>query len=138
MYERAVDELSHALELDPSLTTARLQLGILCLTCGMPERGVAELMPLAELPEGHCCHHFANALVALASDRAADCVASLDAGLALTTDNVALMEDMRRLQHAVRQQMQSDPAAVSSEKARDSSTQSLWLSSYKKNGTHPQ
>ena len=138
MYERAIDELAHAIELDPSLDTARLQLGILCLTCGMADRGVSELTPLVELPENHCCRHFANALIALANDRTADCVAYLDAGLALTTGNAALIEDMRRLRHAVQQQTQGDPKPVSGERARDSSPQSLWLSSYKKNGTHPQ
>ena len=138
MYERAIDELSHAVELDPSLDTARLQLGMLCLTCGMSERGIGELRPLTACDEDNCCHHFASALIALAEDRAADSMAALETGLALPAVNQALMEDMGRLLHTVRQQLQPDAPHPASAPADAPNPQSLWLSSYRKNGTHSQ
>lgn len=151
MYERAIAEMAHAVELDPSLDAARLQLGLLCLSCGLSDRGVSELQPLASRESQEpddCYRHFAQALLALVEDRLPECAASLERGLALNRANPALSDDMHRLQQSVRQQMQAvapiddagNTAAIvaplpPAEQASAANPQSLWLSSYKKNGT---
>jgi tetratricopeptide (TPR) repeat protein len=97
LYDRAVDEMEAALALDPALSTARLQLGLLWLTGGNAERAAQVFAPLAELAADDALHHFGAGLCALIADRADVALAQLRAGLALNQSNPALNGDMQRI-----------------------------------------
>lgn len=97
MYDRAADEMEAALALDPALSIARLQLGLLWLTGGIPDKASALLAPLDELPDHDPLRSFGKGLRHLIKDEFADTVAYLEAGIVQNTSNAALNLDMRRI-----------------------------------------
>lgn len=96
-YDDATAALTSAVAIDPSLHTARLQLGLLHLTLGQSERSVAVLASLDALADDNPLRHFKNGLQALAADQLDECVASLRRGIALNHTNAALNDDMMRI-----------------------------------------
>lgn len=97
MYERAAGEMEAALALDPALSIARLQLGLLWLTSGAAEQALAVFGPLAELPMTDPLRLFGQGLSQLCRDEFAEARASLEAGIALNTENLPLNGDMQRM-----------------------------------------
>jgi tetratricopeptide (TPR) repeat protein len=97
LYDRAVGEMEAALALDPGLSIARLQLGLLWLTSGAVERAVQVLAPLSELGEEEPLRLFAEGLCALVRDEFDNTVRLLESGIAHNQVNDALNTDMRRL-----------------------------------------
>ena len=96
-YERAATEITQALELQPDLHTARLQLGLLYLTLGQPARAVASWEPLEALAADAWPRLFKQGLEALIRDDLARCVLLLEAGIQANTENAPLNRDMQRL-----------------------------------------
>ena len=101
MYDRAVGEMEAALALDPALSIARLQLGLLWLTGGAAEQALAVFGPLAELPEGDPLRLFGEGLSRLARDEFDDARALLVAGIAANSTNLPLNADMQRMIEAI-------------------------------------
>ena len=97
MYERAAGEMEAALALDPALSIARLQLGLLWLTGGAGDKALAVFGPLAELPVTDPLRLFGQGLSHLARDEFADARAALEAGIVLNTVNLPLNGDMQRM-----------------------------------------
>lgn len=97
MYDRAVGEMEAALALDPALSIARLQLGLLWLTGGAAEQALTVFGPLSELAEDDPLHLFGQGLCHLARDEFADARALLVAGIAANTVNPPLNADMQRM-----------------------------------------
>lgn len=97
LYDRAVDELESAIALDPTLSVARFQLGLL-LTC-LNESGRAEMVlaPLLELGEDDPLRLFGAGLLALIGNRLADALGKIELGIERNTRNAPLNADMRRL-----------------------------------------
>ena len=96
-YGDAVLHMTTAVEQAPELWTARLQLGLLWLTLANPATAVAQLQPLAGLPDTDALHHFGLGLVHLAGDDLPAARAALARGLEIGGDNVPLQGDMRML-----------------------------------------
>jgi tetratricopeptide (TPR) repeat protein len=96
-YGDAVLHLTSAVEQAPELFTARLQLGLLWLTLANPATAVAQLQPLAGLPDTDALHHFGRGLVHLAGDDLPAARDALARGLAIGSDNAPLLGDMRLL-----------------------------------------
>jgi Flp pilus assembly protein TadD len=96
-YDDATSALTSAIAIEPSLHTARLQLGLLHLTLGHSERSVAVLANLDTLPDDDPLRHFKSGLQALASDQLDECVAALRRGISLNQTNAALNADMTRI-----------------------------------------
>ena len=137
MYDRAIAEMSRALELDPGLVPARFQLGLLCLTTGQAGQAEEVLRPLADLGEGDSYRHFGAGLVSLLHDAPGACLTSLEQGLALGTGNPSLAADMARLAEAVTVQMgvSLPPAGPAADLADpEPASANLWMSRYQKNG----
>lgn len=97
MMDRATEEMTHALELNPDMHTARLQLGLLHLTSGRAEPALYALQPLLALGDASCFAHFANGLEKLILDQFAACRAALERGIALNMENPALNADMQKI-----------------------------------------
>lgn len=95
MYDRAAGEMEAALALDPGLSIARFQLGLLWLTNGDAAKAVTVLTPLQELPDSDPLHRFAQGLVLLAQDQLAESSAALAKGIELNHTNPALNQDMQ-------------------------------------------
>ena len=96
-YDDATSALTSAIAIDPSLHTARLQLGLLHLTRGQTERSLAVLSSLDALPVNDALRHFKNGLQALAADDLDECVAALQRGIELNGTNAALNDDMTKI-----------------------------------------
>ncbi len=101
MMDRAQENMARAVELDPDLHTARLQLGLLLLTQAQPQQAVEVLAPLQSLGADSPFTHFANGLVYLTRDNVTDCRTSIERGMQLNIEhprpNLALNDDMRKL-----------------------------------------
>lgn len=97
LYERAVGAMENALALDPSLSIARLQLGMLWLAHGVADRAQAVLAPLADLPGADPLGHFGAGLCDLIADRPAQAAIRLEHGIILNTANQPLNGDVRRI-----------------------------------------
>lgn len=114
-YPRAAIEFSTALQLAPSLHTARLQLGLLQLSMGQPQQAVGTLAPMESLPaELYWLTLFQRGLTALAQDQLADSLDWLTQGIAANTSNAPLNIDMTLLINAIQQRLDAavEPAAL--------------------------
>lgn len=124
MYDRAAEEMEHAIQLAPDLHTARLQLGMLHLGAARVEAAQNALRPLRELAPEHPLHHFGAGLLHLMHDQFPECRAALETGIALNVENPALNGDMKKVIDAL-------------PPADDASTPppaggNVWLSAYRK------
>lgn len=125
MYDRAAEEMEHALVLAPDMHTARLQLGLLYLTQANVEASTRTLAPLEALEENNCFRLFSAGLLHLMHDRFPACRAALTEGIMRNVQNDALNADMQKIIDAL-------PPAASETAPADSN---VWLSAYKQNDT---
>jgi tetratricopeptide (TPR) repeat protein len=124
-YERAADEIMHALQLQPDLHTARLQLGLLYLTMGQPpSRSRAIWEPLEQLAPGSPLRLFKQGLEALVRDDFATCANLLEQGIHANHDNQPLNHDMELVLQVARQKL-TPTQARSSETSGTLSEQQL-------------
>ena len=97
MLDRAVAEMETAITLDPALSTARLQLGLLLLGTGASQRALLTLQPLVELHADDPLRHFGHGLIHLIREELTHTVASLQQGIALNLANPPLNADMQKI-----------------------------------------
>jgi Flp pilus assembly protein TadD len=94
-FDAAREAMTTAVRLAPGFWVARFQLGFLELTSGSPGAADATWRPLDALGQDHPLRVFANGLRHLARDEFAECVASLQRGIALNSENPAINADMQ-------------------------------------------
>jgi len=97
LYDRAQAEMRRAIELDPSLHTARFQLGLLQLTQGDTEGAMQTWLGLDALAEGHSLRLFRDGLAALAADRFAEAREKIQSGIKGNNFSPDLNQDMEKL-----------------------------------------
>ncbi|HYD61570.1 MAG TPA: tetratricopeptide repeat protein [Noviherbaspirillum sp.] len=97
MYDRALTELEAAIALDPTLSIARFQLGLLWLTSDAPDKALDILRPLDELTSANALSHFARGLICLINNEFTDALQSLQEGIQRNTENPALNQDMQKI-----------------------------------------
>lgn len=97
LYDRAVEDMTKAVALDPDLVTAHFQLGLLHITAGRVDAAAQAWRPLDKLGDANPFYLFKAGMLHLVKDEFAECVASLEKGIALNTMNEALNNDMRRI-----------------------------------------
>ncbi len=100
-YLRACELMAQAIELAPELNIARLQLGMLHLSCGSLAPGFDVLSPLTSLPQDDWIGCFAKGLVHLCTDEFSDCQGMLERGMFLNNRNPALNADMEKILVAI-------------------------------------
>ena len=96
-YPEAVTQMRTALEINPKLHFARLQLGLLYLTMSQPHDSLATWAPLEELDEGAALKAFKRGLEALIRDDFSTCIGYLQQGIDLNKQNATLNDDMSQL-----------------------------------------
>jgi tetratricopeptide (TPR) repeat protein len=101
-YPEAVDSFRSALEINPKLHFARLQLGLLYLTMAQPEHSLSVWAPLEELDETAALKAFKRGLEALIRDDFPACIGFLQQGIDLNKHNTTLNDDMTQLIAKVR------------------------------------
>jgi tetratricopeptide (TPR) repeat protein len=101
-YTEAVAQMRSALDIDPKLHFARLQLGLLYLTMSQPDDSLAIWAPLEELEETAALKAFKRGLEALIRDDFSACIGFLQKGISLNTQNAPLNHDMSQLIDKVR------------------------------------
>lgn len=101
-YPEAVAAMRSALDINPKLHFARLQLGLLYLTMSQPDHSLAVWAPLEELDENAALKAFKRGLEALIRDDFSTCIGFLKQGIDLNKHNTTLNEDMTQLIERVR------------------------------------
>src|SRR3954466_180367 len=101
-YPEAVAQMRTALDIDPKLHFARLQLGLLYLTMSQPDDSLAIWAPLEDLDESAALKAFKRGLEALIRDDFSACIGFLQRGIALNKQNAPLNHDMSQLIDRVR------------------------------------
>jgi tetratricopeptide (TPR) repeat protein len=96
-YTEAVAQMRSALDIDPKLHFARLQLGLLYLTMSKPNDSLAVWAPLEDLDESAALKAFKRGLEALIRDDFPACIGFLQRGIALNKQNAPLNHDMSQL-----------------------------------------
>ena len=86
-YSEAVAQMRTALDINPKLHFARLQLGLLYLTMSQPNDSLAIWAPLEELEETAALKAFKRGLEALIRDDFGSCIGFLQKGIELNKQN---------------------------------------------------
>ncbi len=102
-YDAAVIEMRTALELNPNMHFARLQLGLLYLTMSQPNDSIEIWAPLEQLEETAALKAFKRGLEALIRDDFPACINYLQQGIRLNTQNDPLNQDMSTIVARVRE-----------------------------------
>lgn len=110
MNKRASDLISHALALDPTLETARFQLGLLYMASGLLADARTAFEPLLELEIDTYLYQFALGMSHLLEDDVDGSIACLQQGIALNRENEALNRDMGNVIAEVKAMQQTDLA----------------------------
>lgn len=113
-YPEAVAQMRNALEINPKLHFARLQLGLLYLTMAQPDDSLAVWAPLEELDESAALKAFKRGLEALIRDDFSSCIGFLQKGINLNKQNATLNDDMSQLIERVRDGSVVAPPSVPS------------------------
>jgi len=101
-YPEAVAQMRTALDINPKLHFARLQLGLLYLTMAQPDDSLAVWAPLEDLEETAALKAFKRGLEALIRDDFPTCIGFLQQGIHLNKQNATLNDDMSQLIQRVR------------------------------------
>jgi tetratricopeptide (TPR) repeat protein len=101
-YPEAVLQMRSALDIDPKLHFARLQLGLLYLTMSQPANSLEIWKPLEDLDENAALKAFKRGLEALIRDDFGACIGFLQQGISLNKQNATLNDDMSQLIDRVR------------------------------------
>jgi tetratricopeptide (TPR) repeat protein len=140
MIDRAVGEMEAAIALDPALSIARFQLGLLCLSSGNAERAASIFAPLSELPVQDPLNRFGAGLQHLIRDEFADALRCLNDGIALNASNAPLNADMQKIIHEIEALPAPEPSPAKSEDAIaneiDSALRHIMISAYTGNGNN--
>lgn len=125
LLDRAQEELSAALDIDPGLVPARFQLGLLHLVQARVAEASAAWKPLEALPESDPYLHFKRALEYLVVDDFARCEETMSRGMQLNTANAPLNVDMQRVLDEIKTRTGQAAAA-----AKPETSEHVLLSAY--------
>lgn len=109
--QKAIEAMTQALAVDPQLSVARFQLGLLQLTSGNVSEARSVWQPLDDLVERDPLRLFKTGMLHLVSDEFEDCVALLEQGIALC-ESPSINKDMQRVVEKVRPLLAATPPGV--------------------------
>jgi len=97
LYDRAIDEISRSIDIDPNVPSARFQLGLLRLFRGEGAAALAAWESLSRLSEEDPLRVCAQGFSHLIGNDTAACTEHLQRGIALAAGNPGLAESMQRI-----------------------------------------
>jgi tetratricopeptide (TPR) repeat protein len=117
MFDRAVEEMTRAVEVDPNIPpAAHFQLGLLHLTSGRVAESMAAWAPLDQLEQDDALLLFKRGLIHLIKDEFADCIELLEYGITVNNLHPALNKDMQMFADKAKEVMlQNNSAATADE-----------------------
>lgn len=138
LYERAIEEISHALEQDPELQVARFQLGLLYLLSNQKDNAKKTWLKLAQLGQQHYFYWFQLGLLKIAEEDIQNGIDYLEKGMTLNQQNLALNKDMSQAIQSAKSKMdQNSPSQKALNAVKPSNeaviSPNLFLSAYFKN-----
>lgn len=133
LYDRAIEEIGRAVQLNIGLPTAHFQLGLLHATAGRVAEAKTAWAPLEKLGENDPLLAFKSGLEHLVNDEFPECVTALKRGLQLNTSNPALSNDMTRILTQVEPLTQTSQNIETSADDSKSSGRHVLLSAYQRN-----
>ncbi len=133
MYERAITDMSRAVELLPELYPAHFQLGLLYLTSGKVEEAKAAWAPLDVLDSEHPFQLFKRGLEHLVVDDFEACIQFLQRGIESNQINIPLNDDMAKVIKSAQQAL--DTQRGTTENTDASTGRHVFLSSYQQDNS---
>jgi tetratricopeptide (TPR) repeat protein len=127
LYERAISHMEMALQLDPGFNIARLQLGLLVLSCGDGARAESILQVTCESENPLTL--FAKGLVHLIHDQFHPALDCIEQGMAQNHENPALNKNMQRIVDAIRK-LPEEVRTPAGAKDEQSALRHILLSAY--------
>jgi Flp pilus assembly protein TadD len=97
LYDRAAEEMTKAVALDPQLHTASFQLGLLHITSGRIDAATQAWQPLDALGGENPLFLFKTGMLHLVRDEFEQCATLLKKGMRLNYSNESLNQDMQRI-----------------------------------------
>jgi len=138
MVDRAIEAMSAAVRLDPALSTAQFQLGLLHFTIGRRREAELAWKPLDKLKPTDSLFLFKSALLHWLDDDTTASIRELEQGIANNAFSEPLNEDMRRVLRDVQARAASRAApSADANQVTSPSTHAL-LSAYRKNRDKPE
>ena len=134
MMPRAIAELASAIAIDPGLSIARLQLGMMLLTPDTIEHAIPVLQALEELEAQNPLHQFGRGLIHLIQNQFADALHCLGLGMELNLTNPPLNGDMQKIIDEIKKLPapgSTDPASAESDETPGA--QHLFFNAYTSN-----
>lgn len=126
--------LARAVLLDPSLQMARFQLGLLQFTNGRLAVAMMTWQPLTTGEDSYL-QRFVTGFALMAQDDVAGAIASVEAGIAMNTENAPLNGDMHGVIQRLRSlQPPSTPGSDDASATADSEDQHVLLAGYQQTG----
>lgn len=131
MYERAIGEMEAAIALDPTLSVARLQLGMLWLGANDAQRADEVLLPLESLSESDPVCHFGAGLRHMVGGDSAAALRCLAEGVALNHVNAPLNNDMQSIMRKIELSVAAgDAGEVAAQASDEGDGQHILLAAY--------
>jgi tetratricopeptide (TPR) repeat protein len=137
MYDRAIADIGEAIRLDPSLTAAHFQLGLLYLTSGAAQEAERAWAVLDGLAKTEPLYQFKVGLTHLIHDRLEECAAALEQGIALNSTLPPLNVDMQRVLDEVRTRLTSGTYRARENPGLAPSREHALLFAYRQNSDEP-
>ncbi len=131
MYERAVEEMTKALELDGSMDTARFQLGLLKMTMNDVEGARDTWSLLDEKDEKEPLRLFKTAILEAASGNFIKALDIAQQGIDANNENPALNVDMNNLVERWKASLETDAGSAEVVDSEETNTNHFFLSAYK-------
>ncbi|MDH5229505.1 MAG: tetratricopeptide repeat protein [Gammaproteobacteria bacterium] len=97
LYDKAVDDLARALDIDPNLDSARFQLGLLFISSHRLDDAIQVWEKLDRLGDDNPLVLFKTGLVHLANDEYDQCIRLLEQGIEKNNILESLNNDMRKI-----------------------------------------
>jgi len=116
MYPRAIEEISHAVKIDPNLNAAHFQLGLLHLTSGDLANAKDTWKALDKLGETNELFLFKTGMLLLSNDQFEECIEYLEKGIKANHTNPALNKDMERMVNKAKEALKQNTTAADNDK----------------------
>ena len=134
MLERATAEMCKAIELDSSLWTAYLQLGLLYMMQNQAQQAIDAWSSLQSLDEEDPLHLFGLGLTCVLEGKYPEAVTLLERGINQNQTNPALNNDMVGVLNRVKNAMDLETDRAEDQDSQPSSKEHLFLNAYHKDG----